>query len=96
MCHFIVVTRPGFEIEEVDYSNMSIPVMKVLAEDRGQWPNRKGEMKTPHVLLTDAANVDVSATKIRAAARANDLGTLKTMVPPAVANYIEKYNLYRN
>lgn len=96
MCHFIVVTRPGFEIEGLDYSNMSIPVMNVLGEESRKWPNMKSEMKTPHVLLTDAANVDVSATKIRAAARLNDLNQLKTMVPPAVANYIEKYDLYRN
>lgn len=96
LCHFIVVTRPGFEIEGVDYSNMSVPVVNVLGEDRQHWPNLKDEMKTPHVLLTDAANVDVSATKIRAVAKVNDVDALKTMVPPAVAQYIEKYNLYRN
>lgn len=95
MCNFIVVTRPGFEIEGMDYSNMSIPIMKVLGEDCSQWSTIKGELKTPHVLLTDAANVDISATRIRTAARLNDLDELKTMVPPAVANYIEKYNLYR-
>lgn len=95
LCHFIVVTRPGFEIEGVDYSNMSIPVVNVPSKD-GQWRNMKSEIKTPHVLLTDAAKVDVSATKIRAAARINDLDKLKTMVPPAVATYIEKYDLYRN
>lgn len=96
MCHFIVVTRPGFEIEGLDYSNMSTPVMNMLGEEGRKRPNMKSEMKTPHVLLTDAANVDVSATKIRAAARLNDLDELRTMVPTAVANYIEKYDLYRN
>jgi nicotinate-nucleotide adenylyltransferase len=96
MCHFIVVTRPGFEIEGVDYSNMSIPVLNVLGDDCRDWPNMKSEMKSPHVLLSNAANVDVSATIIRAAARVHDLDKLKSMVPPAVANYIEKYNLYRN
>ncbi len=96
MCHFIVVTRPGFEIEGLDYSNMSIPVMNVLRDERRKWSDMKSEIKTPHVLLTDAANVDVSATRIRAAARLNDLDELKTMVPPTVANYIEKYDLYRN
>jgi nicotinate-nucleotide adenylyltransferase len=96
LCHFIVVTRPGFEIEGVDYSKLSVPVVNVLGEDRRQWPNLKDVLKTPHVLLTDAANVDVSATKIRAVVQVNDLDALKTMVPPAVAHYIEKYNLYRN
>jgi len=94
MCHFIVVTRPGFEIEGVDYSNMSVPVVNALGED-WQWGNVKSEMKTPHVLLSSAANVDVSATQIRAAVRVNDFDRLGTMVPPAVANYIEKYDLYK-
>ena len=96
LCHFIVVTRPGFEIEGVDYSNMSIPVVKVLGQGGRQRIDRTSEMKVPHVLLTDAVNVDVSATKIRAASQANELDELQTMVPPAVANYIEKYHLYRN
>lgn len=94
MCHFIVVTRPGFEIEGVDYSNMSIPVVNAIGRRDGE--SNLSEMKTPHVLLTDAANVDVSATQIRAAVRENDLAALKTMVPLAVASYIEKYDLYRN
>lgn len=94
-CHFIVVTRPGFEIEGVDYSNMSIPVVNAIGHsDRAS--NLSTEMKTPQVLLTDAANIDVSATQIRAAVRENDLAALKAMVPPAVANYIEKYDLYKN
>jgi nicotinic acid mononucleotide adenylyltransferase len=40
--------------------------------------------------------VDVSATAIRAAARAGESERLREMVPPAVANYIEKYELYKN
>lgn len=95
MCHFVVVTRPGFEIEGVDYSNMSIPVVNAIGHCDPE-SNLSAEMKTPHVLLTDAANVDVSATQIRAAVRENDLAALKAMVPPAVANYIEKYDLYKN
>ena len=50
----------------------------------------------PRVFITDAAMVDVSATTIRAAAKSNDAASLKTMVPLPVANYIEKYGLYRN
>ena len=39
--------------------------------------------------------MDVSATRIRAAAQSNDAASLRTMVPAAVADYIEKYNLYQ-
>jgi nicotinic acid mononucleotide adenylyltransferase len=40
--------------------------------------------------------VDVSATRIRAAAKSNDFIALNTMVPSAVATYIQKYHLYKN
>lgn len=96
LCQFIVVTRPGFELERVDYSDMPIQVVNVLGQDRRQWPDLKDQPKAPHVWLTDAASVDISATKIRAAARVSNLDGLQTMVPPVVASYIEKYNLYRN
>jgi len=40
--------------------------------------------------------VDVSATKIRAAVESDSRELLAAMVLPAVANYIEKYGLYKN
>jgi len=46
--------------------------------------------------FTDAAVLDVSATAIRAAARTGDSEKLRESVPETVANYIEKYELYRN
>jgi nicotinic acid mononucleotide adenylyltransferase len=50
----------------------------------------------PRVFMTDVAMVDVAATEIRATVRATDFAKLKTMVPPAVAAYIEKHGLYKN
>jgi nicotinic acid mononucleotide adenylyltransferase len=50
----------------------------------------------PRVFLTDVAMVDISATEIRAAARTGRSEKLRAMVPAAVANYIEKYELYKN
>ncbi len=46
--------------------------------------------------MTDAAMVDISASAIRAAARAGKHERLREMVPTAVATYIEKYELYKN
>ena len=51
---------------------------------------------TPHALLTDVVQSEVSATRIRAAVQSHDMAALQTMVPIAVANYIEKYGLYKN
>jgi nicotinic acid mononucleotide adenylyltransferase len=52
--------------------------------------------QNPHAFITDAVMMDISASAIRAAARAGESQRLREMVPDAVANYIEKYALYRN
>ena len=95
MCDLIVVTRPGYELsgespqdaaQVVDMRGMSArEVAVVLGRESG-----------PRTFLTDAAMVDISATAIRAAARAGQSRQLNEMVPKAVANYIEKYELYKN
>jgi nicotinate-nucleotide adenylyltransferase len=95
MCDVIVVTRPGYELsgespqgaaEVVDVRGMSQrEISLVLGSDSG-----------PRTFLTDAAMVDISATVIRAAARSGQSAQLSEMVPKVVANYIEKYELYKN
>ena len=95
MCDVIVVTRPGYELsgespqgagQVVDVRGMSQrEILVVLGSNNG-----------PRIFLTDAAMVDISATSIRAAARLGQSAQLGEMVPKAVANYIEKYELYKN
>lgn len=91
MCDLIVVTRPGYVIE---------PKVDSFADVRG-WEKAKVlelivDDTTPRVFVTDIAMIDVAATEIRAAARADDFDELKRMVPPAVAGYIEKHGLYKS
>ena len=92
MCDLIVVTRPGYEINSIAAPPAS------LVDLRAAGANIVGEaLKSddqPRVFITDVAMVDVSATRIRAAVQTNDRAGLQTMVPPAVARYIDKYNLY--
>ena len=91
-CDQIVVTRPGYELVEAngaavsDVRGMSDDEVSVLIE------GHTGRQ----AFFTDAAILDVSATAIRAAARAGDSERLRESVPETVANYIEKYELYRN
>jgi len=95
MCDVIVVTRPGYELsgkippgaaQVVDVRGMTQPeISEVLTCDSG-----------PRTFFTDAAMMDISATAIRASARAGERAQLGEMVPSAVANYIEKYELYKN
>jgi len=90
MCDLIVVTRPGYEID----SHNGIDCIDVRGTARDEVADLLGR-ETTRVFITDAAMVDVSATKIRAAVRSGDRESLQAMVPPAVANYIEKYGLYK-
>jgi nicotinate-nucleotide adenylyltransferase len=107
MCDLIVVTRPGYELG----GNVPPGAAKVV-DLRGLSKQEIAELlginSGPRVFFTDAAMVDASATRIRAAiqssvqsnarsnAKSNDWTTLKAMVPAPVASYIEKYELYRN
>ncbi|HSP62607.1 MAG TPA: nicotinate-nucleotide adenylyltransferase [Pyrinomonadaceae bacterium] len=91
-CDQIVVARPGYELVEAsgaavsDVRGMSGDDVSVLIEGHTE----------RQAFFTDAAILDISATAIRAAARAGDREQLRESVPETVANYIEKYGLYRN
>ena len=95
MCDLIVVTRPGYEL-----SGNVPPEAANIADVRGMSRQQISGLiksnKGPRTFFTDAAMTDISATRIRAAARSRDGDKLRDMVPPPVANYIEKYELYRN
>lgn len=93
MCDLIVVTRPGYSLPEP-------PAAAKVVDVRGQAPDAirrvTADENGPRVFITDAVMMDVSATRIREAAKVQDLGVLRSMVPPAVAEHIEKYKLYGN
>jgi nicotinate-nucleotide adenylyltransferase len=93
MCDHIVVTRPGHEslVDQVRGS-----VVDVRGKDAAATQAVVDQSQSPQVFVTDAVFEDVSATAIRAAAKYGQLTELAKMVPPEVANYIEKYELYRN
>jgi len=94
MCDLIVVTRPGYEINSIATSSTElVDLRNVGANQIGEVLKHDGK---PRVFITNVAMIDVSATRIRVAVQANDAAGLQTMVPPAVARYIDKYNLYRN
>lgn len=96
LCNFIVVTRPGYEIESGSHIDMPINVVNNFGRGCRQLINASSHNETPHAYLTDAVQSEVSATRIRAAVQSHDTAALQTMVPIAVADYIEKYGLYKN
>ncbi|MDX6499945.1 MAG: nicotinate-nucleotide adenylyltransferase [Blastocatellia bacterium] len=98
MCDLIVVTRPGYDLSG-SIANVSAQVVDVRGATRREVSEALAGGdggKGPRVFLTGAAMVDISATEIRAAARAGEGAQLRAMVPMAVASYIERYELYKN
>ena len=91
LSNHIVATRPGIELGT---SHVTDEIRSRIVDVRGtdQKPNSNAD-KINHIYITDAVNVDVSATSIRRKVREND-ETWKRDVPAEVANYIEKYQIY--
>lgn len=92
MTNHIVVTRPGYQIG-VDH--VTDAVRERIVDLRGGSNLRRPEDGSPRIYLTDAVELDVSATEIR-----DDVGEDERLdrtddVPQEVAKYIEKYELYK-
>ena len=95
-CDFIVAARPGYSLADVASSlpgelRPGVAVTKLF---------RRRKMEGPLVLpgatlhMLPETHENVSATQIRAAVGRG--GALKRLVPDAVAEYIQKEQLYRN
>jgi nicotinate-nucleotide adenylyltransferase len=95
MVDLIVVTRPGYELSERAPGGVG-RVIDLSGKSRVEISAALDSDSSPRVFLTDAVMMNISATAIRAAARAGDSQGLREMVPDPVANYIEKYELYQN
>lgn len=94
MCDLIVVSRPGYDLGGSTPAGVA-NVLDVRGMDQQELSRLLKTDSGPRVFLTDAVMMNISATAIRAAARSGDREKLREMVPPPVANYIEKYELYQ-
>ena len=88
----IVVSRPGYDI---DFSHVSDKIRSRIVNLRGHdTPYSLSEPWEQHIYITDAVNMQVSATKIRRNIRESEPNWQKEL-PDQVAKYIEKYQIYR-
>ena len=93
MTNHIVVTRPGFEI---DLRSMPPEIAARIVDMRGATNSSHGASNEgKKIFISDAVQVEISATEIRRCAREKQFGQLEKLVPAAVADYILKYELYR-
>lgn len=82
MTDIIVVSRPGVDITT---DHVSDAVRERITDDKSEAGRS--------IFFSHGVNIDISATEIRRKIRAED-GSWKADVPPEVANYIEKYQIY--
>jgi nicotinate-nucleotide adenylyltransferase len=94
LVNHIVVTRPGYDIN-LDLMNSSVRERIVDMRGSTQVPTALSEPSAERIFITDVVMLDYSATEIRRAVRALDRTELTRLVPPSVAEYIRKYELYR-
>jgi nicotinate-nucleotide adenylyltransferase len=93
LANLIVVTRPGYEISAAPDSETAVNFVDLRGVTESVAANETG---SPKVFVTDVVMFDVSATEIRRAAGNDDGEKLNKLVPQEVAEYIRKYQLYRN
>ena len=87
--NIVVVTRPNYEIE---FSHVTEAIRERIVDLRGANELRTTDYEL-RIYITDAVNLDVSATEIRQMIRGNQTGW-RELVPVEVAKYVEKYELY--
>ena len=84
--HFVVITRPGISLDAVRERVPSLVTRMVLPAD-------VAVAATPRIITVESNTPNVSSTDIRARATRGE--SLESLVPPAVAAYIEDQQLYR-
>ncbi|HLA95290.1 MAG TPA: nicotinate-nucleotide adenylyltransferase [Pyrinomonadaceae bacterium] len=91
LTNHIVVSRPGYELAT---EHVTENVRERIIDIRGGKNVHDGKFETS-IYFTDAVWMDISATAIREDVGEDDVLDRTDDVPPEVAKYIEKYELYR-
>ena len=92
MTNHIVVSRPGYDI---DFSHVSDAVRDRIVDVRGNVsPASPMTAEGQHIYITDAVNMQMSATDIRRKVREGSR-EWRDELSDAVAKYIEKYQIYK-
>ena len=91
LMNHIVVTRPGFEIS---FDHVTDSVRERIVDCCEAVCHLLKTGNSNSIYITNAVNIDASATEIRAKFRVNDMSWRNDVVAE-VANYIEKYQIYK-
>ena len=89
--NIIVVTRPKYEIE---FSHVTREIRERIVDLREEVEEKRRQGEGEKIYITDAVQMDVSATRIRKSIEENRLDW-KDSVSNEVGEHIEKYGLYK-
>jgi nicotinate-nucleotide adenylyltransferase len=89
--NIIVVTRPNYKI---GFSHVTDEIRERIVDLRGQSRETKVQGRKNQIFMTDAVQIDISATRTRKMIRAKEIDW-KQAVTKEVAEHIEKYDLYK-
>jgi nicotinate-nucleotide adenylyltransferase len=94
LTNIIVVTRPGYEI---GFSHVTEEIRNRIVDLREMVQQKNFDSQSAsqnsRIYITDAVNLDVSATEIRRKIRQKE-DNWHEFVPDEVAKYIKKYDIY--
>lgn len=93
MVNIIVVTRPDYDIGFAHVTDAVRERVVDLREEFPAKPQRHKAAKKSEIYITDAVQIDISATEIRQKIKEN-IKDWRKDVPDEVAKYIEKYEIY--
>lgn len=97
LTNHIVMTRPGYDL---DAAHVTPQIRERLVDLRGAGQDEIAcaieSSEGEQIYVTDAVRMDVSATMIRELVREGRDPRWRALVPPPVAEFIEKYRLYRD
>jgi len=84
--HFVVITRPGYELETL---RQRLPPLASRMVDVPQ----DADFDTPHIFLVSSLTPNVSSSDIRRRLQVGE--PIEGLVPTAVAAYISQHHLYK-
>jgi ribosome-associated protein len=92
LAHFVVVERPGVNLE----AGLPEPLLAIWRDKRVEDPGILNSRRAGAIFVQPIVPVDISATLIRdRVAREGNAGTKwRGLLPPAVLAYIERHHLY--
>lgn len=96
LTNHVVVTRPGYELS-TEHVTPAIRerIVDLRGMSREQIESEIDQSRGVKIYVTNAVNRDVSATVIRELIGEGQRDEAAALVPPPVADFIEKYGLYR-